>query len=392
MKTYLVGGAVRDMLLNRPVKDRDWVVVGATPQEMLDAGFTQVGADFPVFLHPHTKEEYALARTERKTGKGYHGFTTIHDHTVTLEEDLERRDLTINAMAIEDKNVMDFKMTGDAQLLVDPFNGAADLEAGMLRHVSDAFQEDPVRVLRVARFAARYDFKVAFDTGLLMRKMGELGELDHLVAERVWAEFEKALAEPHPHRYFEVLSDTEALSTVHPFFGVAQFPQVLDVCDDFTDDMAVRHRAACVLVLCMVHRAGNSETDVGVREMLYDQCRVPNSVRKMVEQFLFLTTRQLDSHPQGTARDWLCRLKHVNWYRDPSMVGELARMLPPYDWFEPRFRLLEEAYNASKDVAFADLTDEQKATLKGAEVGEAIDELRLDKLRKIEFVEKLYGR
>ena len=388
MKTYLVGGAVRDMLLNRPVKDRDWVVVGATPQEMLDAGFTQVGADFPVFLHPHTKEEYALARTERKTGHGYHGFTTIHDHTVTLEQDLERRDLTMNAMAIEDKDVMDFKMTGDAALLVDPFHGAADLEAGLLRHVSDAFQEDPVRVLRVARFAARYDFDVAQDTAFLMRKMKDDGELDHLVPERVWAEFEKALAEPHPDQFFGVLSHVDALEKTLPFFGVAQFPQVQDVCDDFTDEMAVRHRAACVLVLCFVHRADWEDDH---RRQVFEKCRVPNDVRKLVEQFFFLTTRDTDAHRPGTANDWLHRLKHVNWYRDPEMVSEIRRMLPPYSFFEPRFKQLEAAFHATKDVAFADLTDEQKATLKGAAVGEAIDELRLEKLKKLEFREKLRG-
>ena len=182
MQTFLVGGAVRDELLGRPVKDRDWVVVGSTPDEMIDAGFEQVGADFPVFLHPETKEEFALARQEEKTGPGYHGFETRFDPSVTLEDDLVRRDLTINAMARDaDGN------------LIDPHHGIADLRAGILRHVSDAFAEDPLRVLRVARFAARYNFDVAPETMELMKKLVASGELDHLTPERVWAELEKAV-------------------------------------------------------------------------------------------------------------------------------------------------------------------------------------------------------
>lgn len=394
MRTYLVGGAVRDMLLNRPVKDRDWVVVGATPQEMLDAGFTQVGADFPVFLHPHTKEEYALARTERKTGHGYHGFTTIHDHTVTLEQDLERRDLTMNAMAIEDKDVMDFKMTGDAALLVDPFHGAADLELGMIRHVSDAFQEDPVRVLRVARFAARYDFNIAENTGFLMRKMAADGVLDHLVPERVWAEFEKALMEPHPDQFFGVLDHADALEKTLPFFGVAQFPQVQDVCDDFTDEMAARHRAAAVLALCTVHLATKDPVDRkefdGRRKDLFDRCRVPNDVRRLVDQLWEMTFKPAGV-TFGTAPFWLDRLKALGWYRDERVMFDLRRVLPPYQWAVQQWEALHKAWQASHMVTFADLTDEQKATLKGAAVGEAIDELRMEKLRKLEFKEKLSG-
>ena len=178
MKVYLVGGAVRDRLLDLPVKDRDYVVVGATPAQMEARGFKPVGADFPVFLHPDTKEEYALARTERKSGHGYKGFTVYATPAVTLEDDLRRRDLTINAMAEAEDGA-----------LIDPFGGAEDLRQGLLRHVSPAFVEDPVRVLRVARFAARYaewNFRVADETRGLMRRMAETGEVDHLVAERVW--------------------------------------------------------------------------------------------------------------------------------------------------------------------------------------------------------------
>src|SRR4051794_28926649 len=187
MKTYLVGGAVRDRLLGLAIKDRDYVVVGATPQELINLGYKPVGKDFPVFLHPQTHEEYALARTERKTGPGYHGFAFVADAGVTLEDDLRRRDLTINAIAEDEHGG-----------LVDPFGGAQDLQQRVLRHVSPAFAEDPVRVLRVARFAARYaarGFTIAPDTLALMRQMVQSGEVDHLVPERVWAETRKALTE-----------------------------------------------------------------------------------------------------------------------------------------------------------------------------------------------------
>ncbi len=218
MEVYLVGGAVRDRLLGLPVRERDWVVVGATPEEMLERGFRPVGKDFPVFLHPETGEEYALARTERKTGPGYTGFEFHADPGVTLEQDLARRDLTINAMAEAPDGT-----------LIDPFDGQEDLRNGILRHVSPAFVEDPVRILRVARFAARFGkwgFRVAHGTHVLMKRMVENGEVDHLVPERVWAETAKALAEDTPERYFEVLHACGALARVFPelarLFGVPQ--------------------------------------------------------------------------------------------------------------------------------------------------------------------------
>lgn len=205
MQTYVVGGAVRDELLGLPVVDRDWVVVGATPEQMTAAGYRPVGKDFPVFLHPQTHEEYALARTERKSGRGYKGFTVYSAPDVSLEDDLARRDLTINAMA------------RDAQGgLVDPFHGKADLDAKVLRHVGEAFGEDPVRILRVARFAARFRFKVADETMALMRRMVAEGEADFLVAERVWQEFARGLLEPHPHEMFGVLEQCGALSRLAP--------------------------------------------------------------------------------------------------------------------------------------------------------------------------------
>ncbi|WP_283151265.1 multifunctional CCA addition/repair protein [Silvimonas soli] len=215
MKVYRVGGAVRDRLLGLPVKDVDWVVVGATPDEMLAAGYKPVGKDFPVFLHPKTYEEYALARTERKSGHGYTGFAVYAAPDVTLEEDLLRRDLTINAMA-EDESGQ----------ITDPFNGQADLQARLLRHVSAAFIEDPVRILRLARFAARFDFDVAPETMDLMRQMVANGEADHLVPERVWQEVAKGLTEDKPSRMFNILRECGALARVMPeidaLFGVPQ--------------------------------------------------------------------------------------------------------------------------------------------------------------------------
>ncbi len=218
MKAWVVGGAVRDAMLGEPVNDRDWVVIGATPQQMVDAGYTPVGRDFPVFLHPDTHEEYALARTERKTAPGYHGFTFHADPDVTIEEDLARRDLTINAMARD-----------DAGTLIDPYGGARDVADGVLRHVSPAFAEDPVRILRLARFAARWPrFRVAPETLALMQGMVAAGEVDALVSERVWQELSRGLMEGAPQRMLEVLRDCGALARLLPevdrLWGVPQPP------------------------------------------------------------------------------------------------------------------------------------------------------------------------
>ncbi|QGT78666.1 multifunctional CCA addition/repair protein [Guyparkeria halophila] len=254
LECYIVGGAVRDRLLGREVVDRDWVVVGATPEAMLERGFRQVGADFPVFLHPETSEEYALARTERKQGRGYHGFVVHAAPEVTLEDDLARRDLTINAMAMRE----------DGEL-VDPFGGQADLEARRLRHVGPAFVEDPLRVLRVARFAAQlgaHGFEVDGATAALMREMSHSGELADLVPERVWAETVKALGAERPSRYFAVLHEVDALGATFPeveaLFGVPQpeeyHPEVdtgihtllvLDAAAGLSDSVAVRFAAVC---------------------------------------------------------------------------------------------------------------------------------------------------
>ena len=218
MKTYLVGGCVRDQLLGRPIIDKDWVVVGATPSQMLQQGFLQVGKDFPVFLHPQTKEEYALARTERKSGPGYYGFECNFDPNVTLEEDLQRRDLTINAMAIDENGT-----------IIDPFGGQRDLKNKTLRHVSIAFMEDPVRILRIARFAARFahlGFTIAPETMRLMEQMVDNGEIDALVPERVWQEMCRALQEERPEVFFNTLRECGALAVIFPeldrLWGVPQ--------------------------------------------------------------------------------------------------------------------------------------------------------------------------
>ncbi len=203
MQIFLVGGAVRDKLLKYPVKEQDWVVIGTSPQQMLEQGFTQVGKDFPVFLHPDTKEEYALARTERKSGQGYYGFDINANKNITLEEDLKRRDLTINAMAMDQQGQ-----------IIDPYNGQSDLHNKVLRHVSSAFSEDPLRVIRVARFAARYHhlgFKIAPETQELMQQIVQTDEIKILPGERIWKETVRALAEQSPHVYFEVLRNCDGL-------------------------------------------------------------------------------------------------------------------------------------------------------------------------------------
>ena len=262
MKAYVVGGAVRDELLGLPVQDKDYVVVGATPEEMEAQGFKPVGKDFPVFLHPETKEEYALARTERKSGRGYKGFAVHAAPDVTLEEDLRRRDLTINAMAKAPDGT-----------LIDPFGGKKDLDAGILRHVSEAFAEDPVRILRVARFAARLGFQVADDTLALMKKMVDSGEADYLVPERVWQEFARGLAEPHPELMFEVLGRSGLAAKL--LGGVKPIREILARAARAQASLPVRfavmawpHPEAEVVALCDRLKAPNE-----VRELALLACR-----------------------------------------------------------------------------------------------------------------------
>ncbi len=297
MQIYLVGGAVRDQLLQLPVYDRDWVVVGSSPQAMLAAGFQAVGKDFPVFLHPNSKEEHALARTERKTGVGYTGFACHYAPDVTLEEDLLRRDLTINAMAQDNSGQ-----------LIDPYGGQRDLAAKVLRHVSPAFVEDPLRVLRVARFAAKLHhlgFTVAEETMQLMAKIAQSGELQHLTAERVWQEWHKSLSTHHPEVFLQVLRDCGALAVVLPeidrLFGVPQPEKWHPEIDTGIHTLMVAKQAAQlsdslpVRFAAQVHDLGKGvtppsewpshklhcHTGLNIIESLCERIRVPNEFRDL---------------------------------------------------------------------------------------------------------------
>jgi tRNA nucleotidyltransferase (CCA-adding enzyme) len=300
VKTYAVGGAVRDELLGLPVKDRDYVVVGATPEDMVRQGFKPVGKDFPVFLHPGTHEEHALARTERKSGRGYKGFTVHAAPDVTLEDDLRRRDLTINAMAKAPDGT-----------LIDPFRGRSDLEAGVLRHVSEAFAEDPVRILRVARFAARFGFRVADETMALMKQMVASGEADYLVPERVWQEFSKGLAENHPERMFEVLQ----ACGVHEKLlkEVKALPKAL------AGSLPVRFALLAWPL------------EEGPVNALCERMRAPNEVRELA--LLASRNRERLRAARGAAAEALLDLlKRADALRRPERFGELlevARLAEP---------------------------------------------------------------
>lgn len=317
MRIYLVGGAVRDELLGLPVRERDWVVVGARPEDLLAQGFKAVGKDFPVFLHPQTGEEYALARTERKTGPGYRGFETLFAPDVTLEQDLERRDLTINAIARDP----------DSGALIDPFGGQRDLRDRSLRHVSPAFIEDPVRVLRVARFAARFaslGFSVAPETLSLMREIAARGELDALVSERVWQETQRALEMAAPARFFEVLRDANALPAIfpelHALFGVPQPERWHPEIDSGVHTLMVVEQAAklsedpVVRFAALTHDLGKGTTPrsewprhiaheqrgVALVEGLCDRLRIPNAYRELA---VLVSRYHLDAHRVTELRD-----------------------------------------------------------------------------------------
>ena len=319
MQIYLVGGAVRDALLGLPMQDRDWVVVGATPQNLLDLGFAPVGKDFPVFLHPQTREEFALARTERKTAPGYHGFAVDAAPDVSLQEDLARRDITINAIAVSAsyksaKGQLDVEVSANPQdwhgrtALIDPHGGVADLRGRVFRHVSPAFREDPVRILRVARLAARFsDFSVAPETLALMREMVENGEVEHLVSERVWQELARGLMEATPSRMFAVLRDCGALARLLPeveqLWGVPQRADYHPEVDTgwhlmLVLDMSARLQAPLpVRVACLFHDLGKGTTppDVLPRHLgheersarllkgICERLRVPTDCRELAD-------------------------------------------------------------------------------------------------------------
>jgi len=309
MKTYVVGGAVRDELLGLPVSDRDHVVVGATPEDMKRLRYKPVGRDFPVFLHPDTHEEYALARTERKTARGYHGFEFHAAPDVTLEQDLGRRDLTINAMARDEHGA-----------LIDPYGGEDDLRAGILRHVSPAFAEDPVRILRVARFAARFGFDIAPDTYALMRSMADAGEVDALVPERVWQEFARGLMEGEPSRMLQVLRDCGALERVAPelanLYEAASWDDTLAAVDTASEQqMSLDARWAAL----------TRNLDPYAADALAQRLKVPSSSRDLS----LLAARHANALADAAELDaeaLLDLLNAVNAWRKPQRFHELCQV------------------------------------------------------------------
>lgn len=403
MQTYLVGGAVRDALLGLPVKERDWVVVGARPDDLTRDGYRLVGRDFPVFLHPTTHEEYALARTERKTGPGYRGFETRYSPDVTLEEDLRRRDLTINAMARD---------PGGA--LIDPYGGARDLEARLLRHVSDAFAEDPVRILRVARFAARFaplGFRVAPETMALMRRMVAAGEAAALVPERVWQETAKALAEPAPAAFLAVLRESSALEVVFPelarLYGVPQPPLWHPEIDTGVHVGLVLEAAARLTPLprvrfaALVHDLGKGTTPpsqwpkhVGHEERgarlivaLAERLRVPNDFRELavlVARHHGLCHRALELR----ASTVLELLEHCDALRRPERFGEFLLACEAdmrgragfADRAYPQGEYLRTALSLAQSI---ELGADERAGLDGAAIGARLRQRRLDALQAL---------
>lgn len=404
MQVYLVGGAVRDRLLGREVTERDWVVVGTTPAQLERAGYIPVGRDFPVFLHPETKEEHALARTERKVGPGYRGFTTEFSPAVTLEADLRRRDLTINAMAEDSSGKV-----------IDPHGGQADMEARLLRHVSPAFVEDPVRILRVARFAARYaplGFRVADETLDLMRRMVANGEAGALVAERVWAETEKALGEPRPDVFIQVLRDCGALKAIYPeldaLFGVPQpakwHPEV-----DTGVHQLLALRAAVKLggnvaarFAVLMHDLGKGVTpdevlpshhgheDAGVAlvERLCARLRVPNHLRELAviaARYHTHVHRAFELRPDTVLRtlEGCDALRRPERFADFLLACEAdargRQGLEERDY--PQREFFARAREAASAVV---MSGEERAGLSGEQIGQAL------RRGRIQAIEALY--
>lgn len=403
MDKYHVGGCVRDKLLGLPVKDYDWVVVGASPQEMLDAGYRPVGQDFPVFLHPETHEEYALARTERKTGPGYTGFSFHAAPDVTLEEDLARRDLTINAMA----------ETEDGEI-IDPFGGQQDLKERQLRHVSPAFVEDPVRILRVARFAARFTelgFRVADETRALMQQMVDNGEVDALVPERVWQETFRALQENHPETFFEVLRDCGALARLFPdidrLYGVPQPEQHHPEIDTGVHTMMVLQQAVklsgdpAVRFAALVHDLGkgitpeeqwpahvdHEENGVALVEALCDRYKIPNEFRELA---VMVTRYHLHYHRAGELNDktLLKTLESLDAFRRPQRFEQFllaceadSRGRPGYEervFAQPR--IFREAFAAANAIEARPFVEQG---LEGKAIAEAMHSARLAAIRQV---------
>jgi tRNA nucleotidyltransferase (CCA-adding enzyme) len=407
MNIYLVGGAVRDQLLGRPVTERDYVVVGSSPEQMVELGYKPVGSDFPVFLHPETHEEYALARTERKSGKGYAGFTFHTSPDLTLEEDLIRRDLTINAMAL-----------GDDGSIVDPYQGQADLAARVLRHVSPAFAEDPLRVLRVARFAARYanlGFTVAPETIALMRELVDNGEVAQLTPERVWKETERALGEDRAEVYIEVLRACGALAVLLPeveaLFGVPQRPQHHPEIDTGVHTLMALQRACeygysvNVRFATLLHDLGKALTPsdelprhvqheerglIPVREVC-QRLKVPNQYRELAEIVCrehLMCHRVLDLRPGTVWRllqriDVLRKPERVEEYIQACLCDARGRLgMEQRDY--PQADYLRAAVESVRKIRAADLP----TNLKGLSIGEALVSARIAAITALPVVKQ----
>jgi len=403
MKTYLVGGAVRDEILGYPFTEKDWVVVGATAGEMLAAGYQQVGKDFPVFLHPETKEEYALARTERKTAAGYKGFEVHASPDVTLEDDLIRRDLTINAIA-KDEN-------GE---YVDPYNGIADIENKVLRHVSDAFLEDPVRILRIARFLARYahlGFSIAGETMELMKDMVTAGEVDALVPERVWQEMKKALTEKTPGAFITCLRDCSALQRILPeldcLFGVPQPEEHHPEIDTGIHTLMVLEQAcllsdaADVRFAALLHDLGKGTTPekewprhiaheargADIVKKVCQRLRIPNEYRDLAERtarFHLHYHRALELKPATVIKT----LEQLDAYRKPERFEKFllaseadARGRPGYEnKIFPQGDFFRQAFIVSKDVGIDSL---RELGFENMALANKIKEARIDAVAKL---------
>ena len=388
MQVYLVGGAVRDYVLAREVTEHDYVVVGATAEHMLELGFSQVGADFPVFLHPKTHDEYALARTERKSGNGYLGFNVHADTTVTLEEDLIRRDLTINAMAIQVNGLFDcgFKQGKfDARDIIDPYGGLADIQQKKLRHVSAAFAEDPVRVLRLARFASRYaplGFTVDESTTKLTSQMKAAGELSHLVAERVWSETSKALTQAWSDIYFDTLFQLNVLDVIMPKLYQAsidnpsQWQLMLSALRMAGEQQADNVMKFALIATCFKsHQHHNNPTTEYLE--FCQGLKVPKNTERLglfiVEHF-----DELKNFNHLTAEQLFELLKLTNSLKDTSLLEQALQVVHLYQQAK-QTALLATIKTQLTQISAKDVASE----LTGKQIGEAIDRLRLQKLEEI---------
>ncbi len=388
MQVYLVGGAVRDYVLAREVTEHDYVVVGATPEQMLELGFSQVGADFPVFLHPKTHDEYALARTERKSGNGYLGFNVNADAAVTLEEDLARRDLTINAMAIEVNGLFDcsFKQGKfDTRDIIDPYGGLADIQQKKLRHVSIAFVEDPVRVLRLARFASRYaplGFTVDESTAKLTSQMKAAGELSHLVAERVWSETSKALTQAWSDIYFDTLYQLNVLDVIMPKLYQAsndnpsQWQLMLSSLRMAGEQQADNVMKFALVATCFKsHQQHNNPTTEYLE--FCQGLKVPKNTERL-GLFILEHFDKLKNFDHLTADPLFELLRLSGSLKDTSLLEQALKVIHLYQQVK-QTALLTTIKTQLTQISAKDVASE----LTGKQIGEAIDKLRLQKLEEI---------